>query len=230
MIDIYAVHIKNKLDKVIFYNLMSFVSQEKRERIIRFHKIEDAQRTLVADILLRYIIFRRLGIRNKDIFFCRNEFGKPFLKHFNNFHFNISHACEWVVCAAYNMPVGVDIEYMQPVDIDIAKRFYSMPEYNDLLNMDDSDRLPYFYDLWTLKESYIKAAGKGLSIPLDSFSFRNAGDNIMFETKNELSECYFKRFNIDSRYKMAVCGLADDFPCNVKVLGLSEIIEPALFA
>lgn len=228
MIDVYAVYIEDKLDKALFNYLMSFVSQDKRERIVKFHKIEDAQRTLVADILLRFIICNRLGVRNNDIFFYMNEFGKPFLKHFNNFHFNISHACEWVVCAVYNMPVGIDIENIQPVDIHIAKRFFSKPEYNDLLNMDDLNRLSYFFDLWTLKESYIKAAGKGLSIPLNSFSFRIEGDNIIFDTKNELKECYFKRFNIDSRYKMAVCGLADDFPCNVKIFELSEITGTTL--
>lgn len=223
MIKVYAVHIEYTLDGMLFKRLMSFLSEDKRERIKKFRRIEDAQRALVADILIRYVICNSLDVRNKDIFFSRNEFGKPFLNNFEDFHFNISHAGEWVVCAVHNLPVGIDIEYIQPIDIDIAERFFSKLEYNDLLNIDISKRLEYFYDLWTLKESYIKLVGKGLSISLDSFSFTNIEDNLIFKSQNEPKKCYFKRFNIDVKYKMAVCSLADNFPSSVRILGLDEI-------
>ncbi|MEW9502394.1 4'-phosphopantetheinyl transferase superfamily protein [Jeotgalibacillus marinus] len=35
-----------------------------------------------------------------------------------------------------------------------------------------------FYQLWCTKESYIKSVGKGLYIPLDSFSIQILDDHI----------------------------------------------------
>ena len=59
---------------------------------------------------------------------------------------------------------------MEAINMDIAKRYFHITEFNALLDCDPSVRLSRFFDLWTLKESYIKAVGKGLHLPLDSFA------------------------------------------------------------
>ncbi|MEX1029766.1 MAG: 4'-phosphopantetheinyl transferase superfamily protein [Paenibacillaceae bacterium] len=41
------------------------------------------------------------------------------------------------------------------------RAFFSFDENKDLLDKPPNQRLAYFYDLWTLKESFIKAVGKG---------------------------------------------------------------------
>ncbi len=62
----------------------------------------------------------------------------------------------------------------------MIRGFYiaAMCEYETLLNQPDEMRLKYFYMIWTLKESYIKAEGKGLSIPLNSFSISITSNSI----------------------------------------------------
>ena len=225
MIDIYAVGIRHKLNEASFSELISHISENKRLRIMKFRNREDAQRILIADILIRSIIVKRTGIDNKCIIFDENSYGKPYLKNNKDFHFNISHAGEWIVCATHCLPVGIDIEHIRHIDFDIAKRFFTNEEYMDLMTTDSSNRLSYFYSLWTLKESYIKAAGMGMAIPLDSFEFKLSNTGIELKTKNDFQDCFFKMYDIDERYKMAVCGYTDMFPKEVDVKYLDNICK-----
>jgi len=193
---------------------MSFVHPEKQERIRRFYRWEDSLRSLFADLLSRRLIIDKLGIKNRDISFSTNEFGKPFLKDFPGFHFNLSHSGRWVVCSVDKQPVGIDVEEIQTIDLDISKNYFSPDEHMDLMKMDD--KMSYFFTLWTLKESYIKIVGKGLSLPLNSFSIRFLGDSIRIKAENEfIDNIFFTEYSIHSDYKMSACAFHNDFPDKV---------------
>lgn len=207
MLDTYILKIDRNIEKDDFCRLLGCVSEEKKERISRFHRFEDAQRTLLGDVLARYAICKRLGIRNRDLVFGTNEYGKPILHEPNGIHFNISHSGDWVVCAVDDSTVGIDIEMIKPIDFKIAERFFSRDEYISLINQSEEMKLKYFYMIWTLKESYIKTEGKGLSIPLDSFTIRMEGNNINVIVDNEIREFYFFQSFLDSDTVYAVCTL-----------------------
>ncbi len=224
MIEIYAVNLKHQLPKEVYHLLLSNVSGEKQDKIGRFHRIQDAQRSLISDVLVRRIITDKLGRKNEDIVFEYNEYGKPALKQQQDFCFNTSHAGDWIVCAVHTLPVGIDVEHIQPIEFDIAKRFFSQEEYQDLMQKEDSERLSYFYELWTLKEAYIKAVGKGLSIPLNSFSFRIPFEDILFKSKEDTRNYSFKQYKLAADYKMAVCGMNSSFADEVKLLKAEELI------
>ncbi len=224
MTEIYAVKLSEKMEHSLFNNLLSCVSEEKQARIQRFVRWKDAHRALIGDILIRTIISERMQLKNEEIIFVLNEYGKPFLKDSETFHFNISHSGAWVICAFDNSPIGADVEFIRPIDSDIAKRFFSKGEHSDLLaEKDDSERLRYFYDLWTLKESYIKAAGKGLSIPLDSFTIRIHDGDITLETENEFRACHFSRYEIDRDYKLSVCATGKAGRGNIEIKRMEEL-------
>ncbi|WP_082867275.1 4'-phosphopantetheinyl transferase superfamily protein [Paenibacillus macquariensis] len=65
--------------------------------------------------------------------------------------------------------------------------------------MIENDKLDYFYDLWTLKESYVKNIGHGLSIPLDLISFLFNENNIRYENRYSHEIRYFKQYHVDNR-------------------------------
>jgi 4'-phosphopantetheinyl transferase len=141
----------------------------------------------------------------------------------DDFHFNISHSGDWVVCAVDNLPVGIDVEKIHDVDLNLSARFFSEEEHKYLLSLEISKRRNSFFELWTLKESYIKADGRGLSIPLNSFSFKFANKDIVFTTTNQFNECYFKQYDIDTSYKLAVCSSKSDFPKELTDISFDSI-------
>lgn len=226
--DIYCVKLK-QIEKNIFDELLLYLSGNERERIGRFRRYEDALRGLMSKILLRFIIVSLLGKQNNSISFSTNDYGKPFLAGESDFHFNLSHSGDWVVCAVDNMPVGIDVEKIHDVDLNLSERFFSEEEHKYLLAMESSRRREAFFELWTLKESYIKADGRGLSIPLNSFSFSFQGGNIEFKTTNNIGACYFKQYEVDTSYKLSVCSKKADFPKDLINKSFDELISLAKY-
>lgn len=225
IINVYAVKVDFEINQSLFNKLLNFVSLEKRDKILRFFKREDAVRALFSDLLARYLISSQLGIENQQITFGFNEYGKPYLKTDPRFHFNISHSGEWVVCVTDRCPVGVDVEMIQPVDFNIAKRFFSRTEYLTLMGKDGPERLAYFYDLWTLKESYLKATSKGLSTDLASFSMKIDNNMISIVFADDTGLYYFKQYPIDIRYKLAVCAQHDNFGDQVNLIAWERVVQ-----
>jgi len=110
-----------------------------------------------------------------EIALKRAAHGKPFLagSHCTNLRFNLSHSGDAVLCAlARGREIGVDIEATVPSDdlLNIATQFFAPDECAALAARNGGERTALFYQLWTRKEAYLKARGKGLSHPLNSFS------------------------------------------------------------
>ena len=107
----------------------------------------------------------KLGIP-EDAAFAKTVLGKPYLKDWPGVQFNLSHSGGWGVCAVSAAPVGVDVELCRPLKQEVAKRFFTATEQGFLARRPPEE----FFRLWTRKESFTKALGKGLTLPLDSFS------------------------------------------------------------
>lgn len=139
----------------------------------RYLKPSDQHLSLVSRALVRYLIFEFSGKHPQSLRFSTNEYGKPFLVELPDIHFNLSHSHGAVACAlCRSAAVGVDVEDAgRHADFSIANRFFSSSEAEFLSRASGPEKRKLFFDIWTLKEAYIKAVGKGLSIPLDSFSF-----------------------------------------------------------
>lgn len=225
MIEVYAVDISRHPAPERYEHMLTLVSPEKSARIRRFYRKEDRLRGLVAEILIRDIIIRKTGIKNKDIEFYSNDYGKPFLKGRDNFHFNLSHSGIWVVGAVDTQPVGIDVEQIQNIDLDISKNYYSPDEHRELMSKDD--KFSYFFTLWSLKESYIKIVGKGLSLPLNSFSITFFGpDDIRIKAEGQLLEdIFFCQYPIHKDYKMAVCARHRDFSTEITLKTTNQLFD-----
>ncbi len=128
------------------FNQFSYlISNEKRERIKRLINLDDANRVLIGDLLVRSLICQKYKINNDEINFIYNEYGKPFAESFSDFHFNISHSGEWVVCATANSNVGIDIEKISEIEaLKLANEFFSEEEFYDLSNMNSNEQINYF--------------------------------------------------------------------------------------
>lgn len=110
-----------------------------------------------------------------------NGYGKPYLD--STVFFNLSHSGQYVICAFYHDEIGIDIEQIKPVEIVDFSTIFSDQEKNHLTSSPDPQK--DFYRFWTIKESVIKAEGKGVSIPLAQVNSAEVGaeGNIHFENK-----------------------------------------------
>jgi 4'-phosphopantetheinyl transferase len=92
-------------------------------------------------------------------------------------HFNMSHSHELALCAvSTRREVGIDLEYLRPMPdaLQLAKRFFSRAEHA-LVPVEE--QVPVFFRLWTAKEAYLKATGKGLGHPLDQVEIIRTQDS-----------------------------------------------------
>lgn len=227
MVEVFAINLNRDLKYNEFENLLKLVSQEKKDRILRFRRYKDSETCLLTDAMVRKLIMEKCNIKNEQITFKKGVNGKPELsKPHININFNCSHSENFIVCAMSKMHVGIDIEKIKNIDMAIAKRFFSKSEYDDLSKLEMNKQVKYFYDLWTLKESYIKWDGRGLSIPLQDFSFSIKEDKaITFESKVYNNDCYFKQYFIDDEYKLSICSSESEYCNMVVVLKINKLIE-----
>jgi 4'-phosphopantetheinyl transferase len=134
----------------------------------------------------------------QDWRFTHGEQGKPeIINPSLPLRFNISHTTELIVCAVTLVnDIGCDVEYIKRNSdvLGIADRFFSSLESKALFALPEQEQRSRFFDYWTLKESYIKAWGQGLAIPLSDFSFtigastsaqQNANINLSFSANRE---------------------------------------------
>lgn len=225
MIQIHAIRVPQAIEHGLYLQLLELVSQEKRNKILRYKKIHDQYRTLLGDLLVRYVLKKDYGLANEEISFLSNSFGKPFLDHPLKFFFNISHSGDWVVCITHDTQVGIDIERIQPIDVSIAERFFQFEEYTDIKTKHISEQMSYFYQIWTLKESFIKMLGKGLSIPLNSFRIKCRNQLFSIEQPYLNSMVYCKQYMFEPDYVVSACATDNHFPEQMETISLSELYE-----
>ena len=148
----------------------------------RFHFPEHRRSYFVSHLLLRTTLSRYSELLPKSWRFIYNDHGKPRLDPGLGaipLFFSLSHTKGIsVVGVTRGREIGVDVEQAERSmrAAELSRRFFS-PEENAVLETLPPGRLQEQFTLyWTLKEAFIKALGRGLSHPLDSFSFRLTGE------------------------------------------------------
>ncbi len=185
-------------------------SSREKTKIDRYMFERDRHTCLVTRALLRFVLSRYTQIPPRLLRFRENDFGKPSLKPGITdipIQFNLSHSSGLTACAVVlDSQIGIDVENIsRKIDLKIADRFFSREESECLGKAGDKGM---FFDLWTLKESYIKAKGKGLSIPLNKFSFTLGQDrtDICFDASydDDPDNFTFFRFSLLKKFKAAI--------------------------
>lgn len=226
---IYAVKITD-IDTEEINELCTLLEQEKKSQIERFKNKKDKLRALTAAILTRIIIAERLEPGNINIEFGKNQYGKPYLKGNSALYFNVAHSGDYVVGAFDEEPVGIDIEEIKDIDYeDIVKGFFTEGELHYIIDKDVPKSLIRFYEMWTLKESYIKFCGQGFSIDMQSFELNIDKHKIIkLFIAGRPQEHAFKTFKIGPSYKAAVCSLNKNIPDYVTMLEQNTLINKYL--
>ena len=156
-------------------SLQQTLSTDERTKADRFRFPKDRSQFIVSRGALRAILSRYLNISSHILRFDYNPYGKPSLivtQGGNTLRFNLSHSQGMALIAiTKNRDIGVDIEGINPnfSCLEIAEKFFSPLENSVLRSLPEHLQATAFFTCWTRKEAYIKAVGKGLSIPLNQF-------------------------------------------------------------
>lgn len=146
-------------------DLEMLVSTKRIKSSKKYKNEDDVKRHLLGEAMIQDALIH-FG-HKEDFKIKKGKDGKPFVD-VNNFHFNISHSGSLVALVYDEKPMGIDIEKIVNRDTSLANRFFTNEE-RDYIN-NSKNKLESFYKIWTLKESYVKAIGKGLKKDLASFS------------------------------------------------------------
>lgn len=165
MLKLYYGHIKLVEDQQVFDKWFEKMNSERQEKILRLQNDADKQRSLLAGILLNF------GLE-------KDRFAKQIF-------YSISHSGNYVICVLANRRVGVDIEnkfrsvFSESKEEQlnkIAKKCLTMGEEIRFYSCDGEEKVELMMKLWTRKESYSKAVGKGLALDFSTIDTEKMDD------------------------------------------------------
>jgi len=188
------------------------LSPEEQKRAQRYLVERPRKDFILTRATLRSLLGRYLGRSPAAISFRYSDFGKPMLDGPEDLRFNISHSDGMALLAfVRGHEIGVDVERIRAANDfkDLAKRFFSSVERENLDRLDGDDFRAAFFRCWTRKEAYIKGKGEGLSLPLHQFdvSIRAKETWALMATRPDAAEAsrwMVCDLNFDSRYAAAV--------------------------
>ena len=204
-------------DERLLRRYYSLLAPEEQEQQGRFHFVIDRHRYLVTRALVRAALSRYVAIEPRDWTFAADAYGRPRITNVDRraqrISFNISHTNSLILLGVTcDRALGVDVENYctRNALIDIADRFFAPEEVGELQALPGERQRERFFEYWTLKESYIKARGMGLSIPLGQFSFRLPCERTLrVSMQPELNDCpsrwRFWQFRPAACYLVAIC-------------------------
>jgi 4'-phosphopantetheinyl transferase len=164
--------------------------------------------------LARTALARYSGEPPERLRFRTNRLGRPELTSpaMPGLHFSLARTRELAVgLFAVDHDVGVDVELVAPRDVvPMAERFFSPQELAELLRLGEAARLVRFYELWTLREAYLKARGIGLDLPLHQLVFRptpsgDARAEFGPAIRDDPTRWQFRILRLMDRYVAATC-------------------------
>ncbi len=199
-------------DQALLRAYEGLLAAEEARRYDRF-RVESARRQyLLTRALVRTALSRYHPLAPAEWRFRTNADGRPEITPDSELRFNASNCDGLVVCAvARGVDVGVDVEPRSrgAAILEIGSRVFSESELDELSRLPPEARSERALSLWTLKESYGKARGVGLSLPVRSLSFDLGGDEVLLTDsgRQDASRFRFKLLDIRShRLALAIGG------------------------
>lgn len=192
-------------------DLGAILNSEEQARAERFVNPKHGQHYRCVRGVLRRILSRYLNIAPQAVNFAYAAHGKPLLQNDPALHFNLSHSHHMAAYAIrLEQEIGVDIEFMRPQKnlVGMIKHVASPLEQDELNMLTENDARQAFYRLWTRKEAFIKAVGRGLGMGLRSIHIGTqlCDASLAVAYKNQiLPDWYIQDIHAPTGYQLAVC-------------------------
>ena len=114
--------------------------------------------------------------------------------------------------------MGVDVEPIRPLRPKVIRRICTEEERQLIAQASNPDEA--FFRIWTLKESYVKAIGIGVSYPMQTIALHLEGAAI----SSNLPGYRFVQYVLQNRYVLALCPTAPpEAPIHLLATSLERI-------
>ena len=221
----------------------NILSSDEISRCERFCFDRDRHRHLVAWALARTMLSSYSDISPKTWKFRNNRHGRPEISGPSStprLRFNLSHTKGLIACiVAPELDVGIDVEDCRRniSGSTIARRYFSAREVAAFERLTKNEQAAAFFEYWTLKEAYVKAVGRGISLGLARFSFelderglrvddpKRRPARISFDGLNDDPAAWqFAQYKPTPHHAMAIairCGVGKDLKIRLRKVGPS---------
>ena len=188
---------------------------ERQQRVRRYKRHIDQKLSILSYVILLHGLRLEHGI-HQQVQLGYKDHHKPYLLDYPAVHFNISH-CECCVAVAISSSeVGIDVQNNMEYDHKLASYVCSELELEQLALSNNPDRL--FIQYWTLKESYLKMIGTGLTEQLKRLDFSEA-----LAPSCKLYNCRFQMMQ-EQQYIISTCSPDHHVPIqSLRLIDLSFV-------
>jgi 4'-phosphopantetheinyl transferase len=165
-------------DPSLLADYFTLLNKDEQTKQSRFLFDKHRQLYLVSHTLVRTVLSLFLPLPPSAWTFQKNQYGRPdavLPPGSPPLSLNLSHTDGLAVCAvSCGRDIGIDVEHLKRRGrtVELAQRYFSASEVSALNQLKSHEQRDRFFDLWTLKESYMKARGIGISLGLGNFSFQ----------------------------------------------------------
>jgi len=211
MAAVFAINILEYMSSEAWDKLYDQLSEERKTKLNRYHFDIDKKRCLLAENLVTYALRNECDLKRDEIVYSIDEYGKPELYGKKEVYFNLSHSGEWVVCIVGHQRVGIDVEVVANIAESMYKSVFTLKEIEVFITNNDNKEEGVI-QLWTLKESYVKAIGKGMSLPFTSIEFCNNFNGVIQVSCDDVQEeqYSFACIKLDNNHMLSICTKSDE--------------------
>lgn len=199
-----------------FDGFLDDVCGERRAKALSHRFMKDRALSLGVGLLLNLALSREAPGIPLPPRIRLGEFGKPYLAAGVPF-FSLSHSGEYAACAVGDEEMGLDIEETGEADALVARRCFLPAELSRVMPDGRNVDAEGFCRLWTMKESFMKRLGTGLSLdPLDV----EIPDGMPLRARRapDGQACFLKRYEELPGYKLALCASGGRFPDRIEFI------------
>lgn len=173
------------------------LSIERKEKALRYYFEKDRKLSIAASMLIARGL-SEYGVREKDVVYAYERYGKPYFRDYPAIHFSVSHGGSMAAVAFSSHSVGCDIELVRPYDEEVVQMCFSQKEREYIILSDD--RSFAFTQIWSIKESFLKALGLGLIDDINKICVRINGDEAVLEQNIDRNKWKISSKVIDNHF------------------------------
>ena len=218
MIKTFIMDVRQLESESAFDKALQAVSPYRRQKIALLKHKKDKNRSLGAALSLNAAL-RDYELEERSMEYDLEKQGKPVFRYYPEIHFSLSHSGDFAICSIGDVESGSDIEWVRSGKTHLAERFFAEEELAWIRKADSAgEQEDRMFRIWTMKESFLKVTGLGMSLPLKDFAVVMEDADTIFLRHHVNEKIYFMKeytmpeYNTeDIRYKVSVCSESPDF-------------------